>query len=167
MKQLYFLRHGIAVLAGTPGYPGDDRPLTDEGVEKISRAAKGIKRIVESFDVIVTSPMKRASQTAFLVAREMKCEDKVETVRELAPGCTKKGLTALLAKYKQHEAILLVGHEPDFSALISALIGAPGNTVIMKKGALCKIEFNETSATGQGNLEWLLQPKTLRMLAKK
>jgi len=167
MKQLFFLRHGIAVLHGTPGYPNDDRPLTDEGIEKMAKAAKGIKRIVEQFDVILTSPMKRAFQTACLVAREMKCEGSVETARELAPGCTRKGLMALLTKHKEHEVILLVGHDPDFSSLTSELIGAADSAVVMKKGALCKIELNDASAAEPGRLEWLLQPKTLRLLAKK
>jgi len=167
MRQIYFLRHGISVLPGTPGYPGDDRPLTDEGIEKMAKAAKGIKRIVERFDVIITSPLKRAYETALLVGREMKCEDILETAKELAPGCTKKSLLALLAKYKQHQAILLVGHDPDFSELTASLVGAPDGSITMKKGSLCRIELNDVAAPENGRLEWLLQPKTLRALAKK
>jgi phosphohistidine phosphatase len=172
MSRLYFLRHGIAVLSGTPGFMGDDRPLTEEGIEKMSKAAKGIRRLVENFDIILTSPLKRAQETALLVAKEMNIENKVEVAKALAPGCKIKELLQLLSKYADKEDILLVGREPDFSQMISALAGvavagAGASAVELKKGGLCRLDIDGPEPGQGAKIVQLLPPKILRMLAKK
>jgi phosphohistidine phosphatase len=167
MKNLYFLRHAIAVPHGTQGYPNDDRPLTEEGIEKMKKAAKGIKNIVDKFDLVLTSPLKRANETAILAAHEMGCEDKIEVTKMLLPGCTLKNLMLHLSKYDNKENILLVGHEPDFSSMVSSLIDSSYPTVLFKKGAMCMVEIDNIPPKKPGQLVWLLQPKLLRTLAKK
>jgi phosphohistidine phosphatase len=167
MNRIYFLRHGIAVLSGTPGFMGDDRPLTEEGIDKMAKESKGIRRLVDNFDVILTSPLKRANDTAMIVAKEMNNENKVEISKTLAPGCKLKELLALLSKYSDKEDILLVGHEPDFSQIIAALAGAEPSAVELKKGALCRLDIEGFEPGQKATIVQLLPPKILRMLSKK
>lgn len=167
MKYLYFLRHGIAVLPGTPGYPNDDRPLTDEGHDKMQKEAKGIRRIIDDLDMILSSPLKRAHDTALIVAKAMGIEHKIETTKTLLPGCRTKEFLALLEKYADKEHILVVGHEPDLSAMISELAGSQRTIVEMKKGALCRVELDGIPPKGPGEITWLIQPKILREIRKK
>jgi phosphohistidine phosphatase len=167
MNRVYLLRHGIAVLSGTPGYMGDDRPLTEEGIDKISKAARGINRLAGNFDIILTSPLKRAHDTALIVAKEMNIENRVEVSKTLSPGCKLKELLALLSKYSDKEDILVVGHEPDFSQIIAGLTGADVSAVEMKKGALCRLDIEGFEPGQKAKIIQLLPPKILRMLSKK
>ena len=167
MKYLYFLRHGIAVLKGTPGYTDDERPLTEEGIDKMQKSTKGIKRLVENFDIILTSPLRRAHDTAIIAAKCMECENKVEVVKILEPGCKPKEFVGLISKYSDKEHILVVGHEPDFSTIISELIGAQRTVVSIKKGALCRVDLDSIPPKEPGKVAWLLQPKILRTAGKK
>ncbi|MGA2089899.1 MAG: phosphoglycerate mutase family protein [Endomicrobiales bacterium] len=164
MKKLYFLRHANAVLRGTPGYPNDDRPLTDEGIEKFIQSAKGIKRLVDCFDVIITSPLKRAHETAAILAREMGLEERIVVTDHLRPGSNLRLLLACLEKFKSKQQILLVGHEPDMSALISRFVGSNHPVVTMKKGAFCRVDVDAFPPRDPGQIVWLLQPKLLRKL---
>lgn len=166
MKELYFLRHGIAVLRGTPGYPDDDRPLTEEGIAKMARAARGIARLVDGFDLIASSPLKRAHETALIVARQMKCENLVRTANALLPGCTVKSLMNFLVHAKSKDRVLVVGHEPDLGCMASTIIGAPSSVIRFKKGALCCLDMDQPAPGTSGALLWHAAPKLLRMIGK-
>jgi len=164
MKKIYFLRHATAVPRGAPGYPDDDRPLTDKGIDKFARSVKGIICLVDSFDAIVTSPLKRASETAAFLAREMNIEGRLDVTGHLLPRTNLSRLLAYLAKYRNAERILLVGHEPDLSSIISRIAGSPNAVVTMKKGALCRLDVDAIPPRKPGRIVWLLQPKILRKL---
>jgi len=163
---VYVLRHGIAVPRGTVAFPKDDRPLRDEGREKMAKAAGGIARIVETIDVIVTSPMKRAADTARIAAEEMGAERKVEICNELAPGKSVKNLMTYLGKYKGLHHLMIVGHEPDMGFIASSLLGSTASIIEFKKGALCCIEVATLPPKTPGKLLWHLTPKQLRILGK-
>ena len=123
MMNVYILRHAAALQRGIKPFPNDDRPLTEEGLDKMSREARGIVRVVDDLDVILASPMERARDTALIVAKAFRAESKVQVCNELAPGSSLKHLMSYLAKYKKLRNILLVGHEPDLSYFASALLG--------------------------------------------
>ncbi|HTX19729.1 MAG TPA: phosphohistidine phosphatase SixA [Bacteroidota bacterium] len=159
---VYILRHAIAVQRGAAAFPNDDRPLTDEGKEKMEKGARGIARVVESVDVIVTSPLVRAADTARIAAEALGAEHKVEVSKELLPGSSARKLLLYLAKYKNLDSIMIVGHEPDLGYLASALLGVDRPVVEFKKGALCCIEVSTLPPRGAGVLLWHLQPKQLR-----
>jgi phosphohistidine phosphatase len=152
---LYFLRHG---LADWPEWtrPDDERPLTEDGLSKMKAEAKAIKQLKLSLDVILSSPLVRARQTADLVAERLGLP--VAESKLLAPGFNKDRLAKLLASYKDAKAIMLVGHEPDFSATIASLIG--GGRVAMKKGGLARVDIDSADSL-EGELVWLLAPKVL------
>jgi phosphohistidine phosphatase len=162
---VYLLRHAIAVERGTASYPNDDRPLTEDGKDKMAKAAKAIAKLVDDVDVILSSPMIRAHDTASIAAQVMAAEHKLEICRELAPGSSLKNLLSYLSKYKGLSSIMIVGHEPDLGYLASALLGSNDSIIEFKKGALCAIEVSALSVKGKGILKWHLQPKQLRALA--
>jgi len=152
---LYFLRHG---LADWPEWtrPDDERPLTEDGMSKMKAEAKAIKQLKLSLDVILSSPLVRARQTADLVAERLGMS--VTESKLLAPGFNKDKLGKLLGEYGNAKAVMFIGHEPDFGMTISALIG--GGRVAMKKGGLARVDVDSADSL-QGELVWLLAPKVL------
>lgn len=166
MKNLYFLRHAIAGQRDPQGND-DERPLTKSGITKMEKSAESIASIVKSFDLILSSPLKRACQTATIVARKIGYKEKIEFTDLLRPGAQIGNLMSSLSKYgkKEKTSILLIGHEPDMSKMISSLVGMSAESIEFKKSALCNIEVSSFTAKAKGKLVWLLQPKLLRMIA--
>jgi phosphohistidine phosphatase len=151
---LYFLRHGEA---DWPDWnePDDERPLTKRGKKEMREVASYLSRIDTCPTLILTSPLPRASQTAEIAAAKLKikcCEDKM-----LAPGFGRPELKRLLEKYPE-ESLMFVGHEPDFTDVISALTGA---SLKLSKAGVAKIDIERSLEDGR--LLWLFPPK----LAKK
>jgi len=162
---IYILRHAIAVNRGTFGYPDDERPLTQEGKEKMSKAAKGIAKLIANVDVILTSPLPRAHDTAVIAARALRAENNLEICKELAPGGSLKNLMTYLGKYKGLGSVMLVGHEPDLGIIASSLLRCEDSIIEFKKGSICCIEVPTLPPRSKGTLHWHLQPKHLRALA--
>ena len=165
---LYLLRHATAADRVTPGYEIDStRPLTPEGARKMGRAAQGMRALDISFDLILSSPYLRAKQTAEIVARVLKSEDRLELASNLAPGGNRMELIEGLSQRPDSpSSILLVGHEPDMSELISMLTA--GNfdlPVVMKKGALCKLSADSLHYGRCASLCWLLTARQLTLMA--
>jgi len=162
---IYLLRHGIAAPRGVKPYPNDDRPLTEEGIEKMSKGARGILRVVDDVDVVLTSPLVRAAETARIVAKALHGESKLQVCNELAPGSSLQNLLTYLAKYKKLRSVLIVGHEPDLSYFASALLGKKTAIIEFKKGSLCCIEMTTIPSRRDGTLLWHLTSKQLRLMA--
>ncbi|HEY7714619.1 MAG TPA: phosphohistidine phosphatase SixA [Candidatus Binatia bacterium] len=168
---LYLMRHGIAVPADDPSVTVDaQRPLTPKGIKRTRRAARGVRRLEIPFDVILTSPVFRARQTADIVAEALGAEELVKELSGLAPESTVDHLLFGLTRYQNHRHLLLVGHEPLLSNCLSVLLaGSSANnaTFEFKKGALCCIEIDELSPPGLCRLHWFLTPKQLRLLGQR
>src|SRR5574341_2457841 len=152
---LYFLRHGVA--GNREEWKGDDalRPLTKKGIKNMVSQAKGIDEMDLKLDLIVTSPLARAFQTADIVADELDMSDKLVQDDRLGPGFGIDDLMEVLHNYPDAKNILLVGHEPDFSQTVSALIG--GSRLLVKKGGLARVDVIAADPL-QGELVWLLPP---------
>lgn len=162
--ELYILRHGIAEARENFASKNDnDRPLTPEGARKMRRIAKGMKALGLSFDLILTSPLLRARQTAEIVAPILQLKKRPEVFPPLSAGEeTKKLVGALRQRRDSSEKILLVGHEPDLSGLISRLVSGSEDAVInLKKGGLCKMTMTTIRDGRCAILEWLLAPSQL------
>jgi phosphohistidine phosphatase len=164
--QIYILRHAMAVPRGTPGYPNDDRPLTEEGIQKMTDVARGIKEITEGFDVIISSPLIRARDTAKITAEQAGYTKEIVTTEYLLPGSPRRNLLKFLSGYKHNRNILLVGHEPHLGYLASMLIGSNESVIEFKKGAVCRIDIDSMPPVKHGKLIYLLQPKELRIIAQ-
>lgn len=157
--QLYFFRHGVAAKRSEWKKDDDLRPLTDAGRTAIVRSAVMLTRLGVSPDAIVTSPLARARQTAEIVGEALGVADKVVDDVRLAHGFGSKQLAAILADHPKAESVMLVGHEPEFSATIGELTGA---RVACKKGSLALVEVTDRKSLS-GDLVWLLQPKVLTL----
>ncbi len=161
---IYVLRHGIAVEPGTPGCPPEpERPLTPKGRRTLCRIAAAMKEMKLSFDAIFSSPYVRARQTAEIVANSLKCRDRLKLVDALEPSSNPHKCVEFLQRLgPSTEDILLVGHEPLLSQLVSLLIS--GNTssgIVLKKGALCQLELESPGPRPHARLAWLLTPKQM------
>ena len=139
--ELYLLRHADAE-EFAPAHGGDsERALTTKGKHQARGVADGLRSLEISFDVIFFSPFVRARQTAEIVAELLKLHDKVEMTQELVPGGDGKALISEI-KIRRADSVLLVGHEPCLSRLISMLLsGRPDLSIKMKKAAVCKLEI--------------------------
>ncbi|MBV9276951.1 MAG: histidine phosphatase family protein [Candidatus Eremiobacteraeota bacterium] len=154
LVKVYFLRHGDA---GDPEkWQGDDaqRPLSAEGRERTAREARALAKMPLKLDVMLTSPLLRAKQTAMIVAEALKMRaDDDKRIVDL----NARKLQDLLKDHAGADAIMLVGHEPSMSQTISSVIG--GGEIDLKKGGLACFEFADASS--HGRLLWLLTPKLL------
>ncbi len=166
---LYLLRHGLAVEPGSQNLARDShRPLTPKGKRKVWESAQGMVALDLSVDRILSSPYLRARQTAEIVAEVLKARRRLDFSDTLAPGGSRKKLIELLSDLKSPaDEVLLVGHEPYLSELIALLVaGQTGLSVVMKKGALCKLSTGSLQAGRCAALEWLLTSKQLRLMRK-
>jgi phosphohistidine phosphatase len=164
MRDLYLLRHAIAVERGTAGYRRDrDRPLTPEGEKKMRRIARGLQALELPFDAILSSPFVRARQTAEIVAALFQAEDRLAFTEALAVGGDHQALIGEIQdRYTKARSLLLVGHEPSLSILISTLLGGDSSfSIVLKKGGVCKLSIDSLRYGRCATLEWLLAPGQL------
>src|SRR5262249_22806762 len=151
--QLYFLRHGEA---DWPGWTkrDDERPLTDFGKKEVRQGGRILNRLKVKPGLVVTSPLPRALQTAEIAAGQLKT--KLRQDEALEPGV---GISEVSTLLKRHHStvLMLVGHEPDFSSVISALTGG---FLKMSKAGVALIDIDPE--TEKGRLLWLFPPKFAR-----
>jgi phosphohistidine phosphatase len=165
--RLLIIRHGIAedkeAWAKT-GHSDDERPLTDEGRRKMALTAKGLRRATESIDLLATSPLVRARQTAQLVADAFKVT-RIETTKSLVPDAPMREFVEWLERHADMEVIAAVGHEPHLGILATWLMtDIEDSRVDLKKGAACMLEFEGKPESGTGRLCWSIAPGQLRKL---
>lgn len=166
--ELYLLRHGLAVDRGTRGFEDDAaRPLTPKGRRQLRKIAGAVKKLERDFDLILSSPFLRAKQTAEIVAAGLKLKKRLKFSNALAPGGQAAILLRQLERHKPApKKVLLVGHEPDLSRLISLLVtGGLQVQLDFKKAGLCKLETEKLRAGKCATLVWLLTPKQMKAMA--
>jgi len=163
---ILLFRHGPAGKADPARWPDDRvRPLTSRGVKRTTLAARGLVGVVDSIDLIVTSPLIRAAETARLLA-EAAGVDRLQTLDLLAPGGSERKLIEFLRRQSKQGTVALVGHEPDLGRLAAHLaIGA--GTLPLKKAGACALRVDDELGPGAAELVWLLPPGTLRRLGRK
>lgn len=161
MTEVFFLRHGIAFDRGEWSGDNDElRPLTEAGIATMRAETVNLVSLGVKLDVIISSPLVRARDTAAIVhARYHEIpllEDDL-----LKPGFDHKDLDKLVRRYDQYRSILLVGHEPDFSDVVSDVIG--GARLSLKKGGLARVALSSKvkGSNPRGELIWLLTPELL------
>jgi len=159
--KLYVLRHGDAVEHGDPRYKETERPLTPKGVQRTKQLAHALRQMEVSFDVVLSSPLTRARQTAEIVVRGLRLENRLRFTGELAPDGSMEKLVHEINLIRPTPAdVVICGHEPYLSGFISLLcIGGPSLPIKLKKGALCRLEVEVLQCAKCATLEWLLQPR--------
>jgi phosphohistidine phosphatase len=159
---LYFLRHASAGEHLASPKKDEKRALDNEGIEQCGYVGRALAALDAHVDCIVSSPLKRCTQTASLVGNELGYEGKLQMDPGLRPEAGFADFRKLLEKYAKQEAIMVVGHNPNLSQFLGAIISDSGceASLELKKGAVAKVEMRRTS----GTLLWCLTPKVVRAL---
>jgi phosphohistidine phosphatase len=152
--QIYLLRHGIAEDA-RPGLSDADRALTPEGKDKLRRV---LKRASTTPSLILSSPYKRAVETAEIAAQVLGYAGKIVRIEALVPNGSPYAVWDELRARKEEVAVLLAGHEPLMSSIVAFLLDSPSLQVDMKKAALVRIDCERLGPKPGGILKWMLTP---------
>jgi len=157
--EIYLLRHAIAENA-RPGQPDAERALTAEGRDKLRRVLKCARAAGVKPSAILSSPYRRALETAAAAKEALGCEGEVERTQALVPDASPHDVWEEIRSRKSESGILLAGHEPHMSALAAFLLGAPALQVDMKKAALVRVDCDRFGPQPQGILKWMITPGT-------
>jgi len=159
---VYFLRHASAGEHFASPKKDEKRALDKEGIEQCGYIGRALTALDAQVDVIISSPLKRCTQTAFLVGNEIGFEGKLQLDTGLRPEAGLADFRKILEKYARQEAIMLVGHNPNLSQFLGSVISDSGceASIELKKGAVAKVEMRRSS----GTVQWCVTPKILRTL---
>ncbi len=167
---LFILRHGYAGNQLSDSMKDNKRQLTVSGKKEVVEIAKSLKKLGVKFNVIFSSPLTRAFQTAKIIAEEYKLTEQIEQSEELKPNGSKNSLYNKLSKLNIDCVILIVGHEPYLSSMINDIISNDNhnnnnNNIILKKAGLSRIKITSTVPKFKGELRWLLTPRILKKIS--
>jgi phosphohistidine phosphatase len=159
---VYFLRHASAGQRVTNPKKDEKRALDQGGIEQCGYIGRALAAMDVQVDLILSSPLKRATQTASLVGNELSYEGKLHFEEALRPTSSFADFRKLLDKYARRESIMVVGHNPNLSEFLGRCISEPGSeaAIELKKGAVARVELDRNA----GVLNWCLTPKILRTL---
>jgi|SRR5690348_4329905 phosphohistidine phosphatase len=157
---VYFLRHASAGEKYANPKKDEKRPLDAEGIQQCGLIGRALNALDVQVDVIITSPLKRATQTAAAVANELGNEGKLQMSAALRPEATFDQFRELLQQQAHAEAIMVVGHNPNLSEFLGRLVSRPGGRAgfDLKKGGVARVELRR----GGGQLHWCITPKLVR-----
>ncbi|MEQ1883846.1 MAG: phosphohistidine phosphatase SixA [Bryobacteraceae bacterium] len=156
--EIYFLRHGIAEDHAPSGRDADRR-LTDEGRQKLRRVLERAHQAGVAPSLILTSPFKRAMETAEIAARELGYEGKLVRTFALVPSGSPQEVWEEVRLHRDEGSILLAGHEPLFSATVSYFLGSAREIVQFRRGAMVRIDVETFGGAPAGLLQWMLTAK--------
>jgi phosphohistidine phosphatase len=155
--QLYLLRHGIAE-DGKPGRPDSERALTDEGRIRLRRVLKRARLAGVEPGLILSSPYRRALETAEIAVEVFRYEGEIVRSRAFVPETPSRQAWEELRLHSSEESVLVASHEPLMSSLTGLLLGCSSLQVDMKKAALVRIDLDRFGAEPGGVLKWMLTP---------
>jgi len=156
--EIYLLRHGIAEDRSATGRDADRR-LTDDGRAKLRRVLERAHQAGVRPSLILSSPLRRALETAEIAAHELGYESKIVRIPALIPDASPQQVWDAIREHRDESALLLAGHEPLFSATVAYLLGCTREMVHFRKGAVVRIDVESISPTPAGVLEWMLTAK--------
>lgn len=167
--RLLVVRHGAAEdkdeFART-GRADDLRPLTADGKRDMREGARGLRNVVPKIDVLATSPLIRAIETAEVLGAAYEREHVV--VDELRPESPYADLARWARQHAKRDVVAIVGHEPHLSGLVSWLLAGSSTTFVdLKKGAACLIEIDKTPSAASAMLLWSMTPRQLRGIGRR
>jgi len=158
---LYILRHASAGVRRLDPRLDVKRPLDKEGKEQCLLIARYLNALRLQFDLIVSSPLKRALQTASLVGTEVAYDSKIQVTDAISPSGTVAGFQTLVASLATHDNVLLVGHNPNLPQFLGSLICSPrAASIRMRKGAIARVDCTLRPA----QLISLVDPRMLRQI---
>ena len=155
--QIYLLRHGIAEDA-RQGHPDSERALTSEGREKLRRVLKRARAAGVAPSLILSSPYRRATETADVAVEALGYQGKVVRTPALLPEASPYDGWEEVRSHHGERSVLLSSHEPLMSSLAAFLLGSPALEVDMKKAALVRVDCDRLGPQPKGVLKWMLTP---------
>jgi phosphohistidine phosphatase len=156
---LYVLRHASAGTRRANPIVDVKRPLDKEGKQQCILVGSYLNALKVQFDLIASSPLKRALQTASLVGTEVGYDAKIQVTEVLSPGSSIPAFQQYVASLGKYDNVLIVGHSPNLEQFLGSLIVSPGRAIIrMRKGAIARVDC----ARRPGLLHWLVDPRILR-----
>ncbi|MFZ5883174.1 MAG: phosphohistidine phosphatase SixA [Chloroflexota bacterium] len=157
--KLYLVRHAIA--EDSAEYEDDSlRPLTEKGRDKMKKIAAALRELGVAPDLIVSSPYLRASQTAAILAKELKYKEELTYSEALTPMSEPDVMIGEINEKYTVDELMLVGHEPSLSALAGVLLtGSAEIAINLKKGGVCCLSADNLRHDRKAALEWLITPK--------
>ncbi|HYS10806.1 MAG TPA: phosphohistidine phosphatase SixA [Myxococcales bacterium] len=157
--EIYLVRHGIAEDGGE-GTRDGSRALTDKGRRRFRKAARAFGRLGRKLDLILTSPLVRAVQTAEILAGETRYGT-VAVLEELDPKFDAEAVREAVAKRaEKNKTVALVGHEPQLSLVLAGLSGVPQADLDFKKGAIVRIDVESVAGGKPADARWWLKPRS-------
>lgn len=156
--EIYILRHGIAEEAHA-GMRDADRALTGEGKTKLQPVLRRARAIDVQPPLILTSPYRRARETAEVAAEALRNASKLVNSKTLTPESSPEAVWDEIRNHKTNAQIMIVGHEPLLSSVYAYLLGAGSVQIDVKKGSLGRIDVDRFSGQPRGVLRWLIHPK--------
>ncbi len=156
---LYVLRHASAGTRRENPLLDVRRPLDKEGKQQCMLVGSYLNALKVQFDLVASSPLKRALQTASLVGTEVGYDAKIQVTDALSPGATVTAFQQFVAGLARYENVLIVGHNPNLPLFLGSLFIAPARASIrMRKGAIARVDCTRRP----GVLNWLVDPRILR-----
>ena len=164
---LYVLRHGIAE-AGALGADDGARRLTPRGRARLRAAAMGLRSLGIDLDVLLTSPLVRAAETAAIVGEVVGGRAVPRELPALAPGVGAAETVRALQPFLRRRHVAIVGHEPGLGELVALLLtgSADGMALVLKKAGLVALELQGRAPRTRARLRWMLTPRQLRRLGR-
>ncbi len=161
---IYLVRHAIAPDAAA-GEPDEERPLTPEGARKMARVALGLKQQDIAVDVLLCSPLRRARETAEILAEVFGGDLQVQVCDALSPGRSAATAARAIARHRSAAGVFAVGHQPGIAQLASHLLTGSADALWLpfKKGGVAAIQLAEPGETA--SLLWFSTPAQLRAIA--
>lgn len=158
--QIYLLRHGIAA-DGAPGKADADRALTGEGKKELRALLEFAHKAGVKPALILSSPYRRAMETARIAESELGCAGGILETRTLIPSGDTAEVWQEIRAQKTEKSILLSSHEPLMGLLLGYLLGGLNLQVDFKKGALARVDMDSFTAYPRGVFRWMIHPKML------
>ena len=159
---IYLVRHASAGQSLSNPKKDEKRPLDPDGIEQCGQIGRALAAMNAQPDVIISSPLKRATQTASLVGNELGYEGKLQLDPAMKPNASYADFRRMLEKYSRYEAIMVVGHNPSITEFLARIIVKSGSEALIdfKKGAVARVETVRHAA----KLNWFLTPKMARAI---
>jgi len=159
---LYFLRHASAGQQLNNPKKDEKRGLDQDGIQQCGYIGRALAALGVQVEIILSSPLKRSTQTAALVGNEMGHEGKLMLENALRPEASFADFQKMLQKYARQDSIMVVGHNPNLRDFLGRVISERGCEAMieLKKGAVAKVEMRRSS----GSLSWCITPRILRTL---
>lgn len=159
---IYFLRHANAGEKRADPVRDEKRPLDKDGVLQCRYVGALLASLDVQVEQIVTSPLKRATQTASLVGNEIGFDGRLQISDTLRPSATFEDFRELLHACAKYDAIMVVGHNPNLTEFVSQIVtnGGSKRSIELKKGGIARVDYSPKRSV----LNWMITPRLARAL---